>query len=66
MAKNHPFFIEIGQGLSLMIGLPTINSWETNKRPLNPKQGTFGFNSQTKSLEYFNGKDWYKCEMGEA
>lgn len=63
MAKNQPLLIDIGQGLSLMIGLPTIASWKTKDRPNTPKRGIFGFNTDTKSLEYFDGKDWYSAKM---
>lgn len=56
--------IDIGQGLSLMIGLPTISSWKTRERPQNVKRGTLGFNSQTKSLEYYDGKNWLEAPMG--
>lgn len=63
MAKNSPLFVNIGQGLSMMIGLPILTTWETAGRPKNPKKGTFGFNTQTYSLEYWDGSDWYKCQM---
>jgi len=68
MAKNSQLLVDLGlgQGLSLMIGLPTIASWTNRDRPKNPKQGTFGLNSQTKSLEYFNGSYWLAAPMGEA
>lgn len=65
MAKNSPFFINVGPGLSMMIGLPTINSWDTKDRPKNPKPGTFGFNSETNNIEYWNGTDWLAAPMGE-
>jgi hypothetical protein len=55
--------MDIGQGLSLMLGLPRINSWDTPGRPKNAKNGTFGFNSETNSLEYFDGTDWYTARM---
>jgi hypothetical protein len=61
--NNSTILMDIGQGLSLMLGLPRINSWETSDRPKNAKRGTFGFNSQTNSLEYFNGSDWYSAVM---
>lgn len=64
MAKNSPLLIDLGQGLSLMIGLPTISSWNNTNRPKNAKAGTFGFNTQTKSLEYWDGTEWYSAEMG--
>ena len=63
MAKNQPLLIDIGQGLSLMIGLPTIASWQTKNRPKHAKRGTFGFNLDTKSLEYNDGTDWYSAKM---
>jgi hypothetical protein len=55
--------MDIGQGLSLMLGLPRINSWKTISRPKKPKRGTFGFNSKTNSLEYFDGSDWFSASM---
>ena len=65
MATNRPLFVDIGQGLSLMLGLPTVSTWETGNRPKDAKVGTFGFNSQTKSLEYWNGRRWLKVEMSD-
>lgn len=65
-AKNYPLLMDIGEGLSLMIGLPTIATWESGTRPKDAKEGTFGFNSQTNSLEYWNGKDWFAAEMAQA
>jgi len=65
MAKNAPLLIDIGQGLSLMVGLPTIASWNTDERPKKAKRGTFGFNIQTQRLEYWSGADWYAAEMKE-
>lgn len=65
MAKNSPLIIDIGQGLSLMVGLPTIASWKTNERPRNAKRGTFGFNIQTQKLEYWSGSAWYAASMKE-
>lgn len=61
--KKHPLLIDIGQGLSLMMGMPTIDSWKTAERPKNPKAGTFGFNLQTSSLEYWNGSNWLSAFM---
>jgi hypothetical protein len=45
MAKNSSVLINIGQGMSIMAGLPTINAWDEDKRPKNPKPGTIGFNT---------------------
>ncbi len=66
MAKNAPLLVDIGQGLSLMIGLPRIDSWNTPGRPKHVRRGTFGFNFQTNSLEYFNGSYWLAASMSEA
>lgn len=61
--NSSTILMDIGQGLSLMLGLPRVDSWDTSGRPKNAKTGTFGFNSQTKSLEYFDGTDWFSAKM---
>jgi len=66
MATNSPLFIELGQGLSLMTGLPTINSWGDDNRPEEPKKGTIGFNTETYQLEYFDGSGWYGVALSKA
>lgn len=48
-----------------MMGLPRISSWDTRGRPKKAKEGTFGFNSQTASLEYFNGSHWMEARLSE-
>ena len=63
MAKNSPFLIDIGQGLSMMLGMPTIASWNNAGRPKKPKPGTFGFNFQTSNLEFWDGTAWFAAEM---
>ena len=63
MAKNSQLLVNIGQGLSIMVGLPRITSWTTAGRPKKPKSGTFGFNTQTNSLEYWNGSDWLTASL---
>jgi len=63
MPRKTPLLVEIGQGLSIMVGLPTIAFWTTKGRPKKPKKGTFGFNSQTSSLEFWNGTTWLKAQM---
>lgn len=65
MSKNAPLLVDIGQGLSIMAGLPTIAYWDTAGRPKNPRLGTFGFNFQTNSLEYWNGTVWLTAVMSE-
>jgi len=66
MGDNSSIMIDIGQGLSLMLGLPRIKSWDTKERPVKPKQGMFGFNLQTNSLEYYNGNYWLTAPMNKA
>jgi hypothetical protein len=63
MAKNSPLLINIGQGMSIMAGLPTLAFWETPQRPQNPKSGTIGFNTSTKSLEYWDGTNWLTAPL---
>ncbi len=65
MPKNSPLLIDVGPGLSIMIGLPTIDSWDTSARPKKAKKGTFGFNSQTNNLEYWDGTNWFAAPMNE-
>lgn len=65
MPKNNPLLMDLGQGLSLMLGLPTISSWKTADRPKKAKAGTFGFNVQTNQLEYWDGTDWLAASMSE-
>lgn len=65
MPKNSNQLINIGQGLSIMVGLPTINSWDSQTRPKNAKRGTFGFNSETNNLEYSDGSNWFTAPMDE-
>lgn len=66
MPASKQILLDIGEGLSLMIGLPSIATWDNKTRPKNAKNGTFGFNTQTNSLEYFDGKSWYGGLMNKA
>lgn len=66
MNKNSPAFLDIGQGLFIMLGLPRIPTWKNETRPKNAKKGTMGFNTQTHSLEYWNGTSWYAASMTTA
>lgn len=65
MPKHSPLFIDLGNGLSIMVGLPTIKSWNTADRPEKAKPGTFGFNFQTNNLEYWDGTAWFVAAMSE-
>ena len=65
MSKTSQLLIDIGQGLSMMIGLPTISSWNTAGRPKKARTGAIGFNFQTNNLEYWDGTDWFAAPMSE-
>jgi hypothetical protein len=65
MPKNSPLFIDIGHGLSIMTGLPTIASWDTAGRPKKAMRGIFGFNYQTNNLEYWDGSVWFSAPMSK-
>jgi len=65
MSKNSPLLIDIGQGLSIMVGLPTIATWDSAGRPKKARAGTFGFNFQTNNLEYWDGTTWLAVSMSE-
>jgi len=65
MPNNQTLLVNLGRGLSLAAGLPTITSWNTRGRPKKPKMGTFGFNSQTSNLEYWNGTNWLAAAMNK-
>lgn len=66
MAQSSQLYIDIGQGFSLAVGLPTIPTWETATRPEAPKRGMLGFNSQTKQLEFWDGAGWLVAKMSES
>lgn len=65
LSKNASTYLEIGSGLSVLIGLPRIPTWNTAGRPKNPKAGTIGFNSQTQSLEFWEGNFWTAMPMDQ-
>lgn len=63
MQKNSQFILDLGQGLSLLIGDVTIPTWNKEERPKKAKVGTFGFNLSTNSLEFWDGTNWWAAEM---
>jgi hypothetical protein len=63
MANNFPLYVDLGQDLSMLIGVPTISTWVTEKRPTRVKRGTIGFNTETQTLEYWDGSAWYGATM---
>ncbi len=66
MAKNNQILLDIGKGLTLAVGLPTIGIWEGSNRPKNAKRGTLGFNTETNSVEFFDGTIWFRAQMVKA
>lgn len=66
MTKNSQLLVDIGNGVTLAMGLPTLGSWKTSSRPKNAKRGTFGFNLETTSLEYWDGREWYRVGMTKS
>lgn len=65
MAKKSQLLVDLGQGLTMALGLPSIASWKTGTRPKNAKRGTFGFNQDTRSLEFWDGEEWFRAQMSE-
>jgi len=63
MTRSQSIFIDIGEGLSMMIGLPAISTWKTQSRPKKAKRGTLGFNLQTNRLELYDGSNWYEAPL---
>jgi hypothetical protein len=63
MPGYQPLYIDIGQGLSMLVGLPTVGSWDNDGRPKNAKSGTLGYNTQTRSVEYWDGTDWFAAKL---
>lgn len=59
MSKNTPLYLDIGNGLSIMMGFPGIATWDTAGRPSNPKAGTIGFNTQANQLEIWVISSWF-------
>lgn len=55
--------MDIGQGLSMTLGIPIIADWTSPDRPKSPKKGTFGFNSDTNSFEFWNGSTWLTSKL---
>ncbi len=65
MPKNSSLLIDIGQGIMMTLGFPTLILWNTDSRPKNPRRGTFGFNTETSSLEFFDGSSWFTGSMSQ-
>lgn len=68
MAAKTPstLLMDIGDGLFMMVGLPRLVLWRTRERPKKAARGTFGYNYQTSSLEYFDGLVWYAASLSKA
>ena len=66
VSTGSPILMNVGQGLSIMLGLPKLKSWKTKERPKVVTRGIFGFNSQTNSLEYFDGSSWFAAPLSKS
>lgn len=56
--KNQPFYLDIGDGLSIMLGAPRMAIWGTNGRPQIPRTGEYGINDELGQLEVWDGSQW--------
>ena len=63
MANKKSLLVNLGQGLSIMLGFPSVATWKTSTRPKKAKKGTLGFNTQTNNLEYWDGSSWWSVRM---
>lgn len=68
MAVKNPssLLMDIGDGLFMVVGLPKLALWKTRERPKKAARGTFGYNYQTSSLEYFDGSVWFAASLSKA
>jgi hypothetical protein len=57
-SKNSNLYYNIGNDLSIMLGSPTLPTWNNSGRPAVGKLGLFGFNTETGKLEVYNGSTW--------
>ena len=58
LSKNGSYYLEVDEGLAVMVGMPMLPNWNTSGRPLTPKSYMYGFNSDTSKLEMWNGSAW--------
>lgn len=66
ISKNISTYIDIGSGLSVIVGYPRIPTWNTAGRPKNVKAGTIGFNIETRCLEFWDGDIWGNISTEET
>lgn len=57
-SKNSNLYYNIGNDLSIMLGSPTLATWNTAGRPAVGKLGLFGFNTETGKLEVYKDGAW--------
>lgn len=56
---NRNYFIKLGGGLWTQLSKLRMPTWGTNTRPDTPKEGTYGYNIETNTLEIYDGTAWY-------
>lgn len=57
-SPNNQLLIDSIGGKVLQIGNSRLNTWNTAGRPTSPKDGTFGFNTQTVAIDVWDGAAW--------
>jgi hypothetical protein len=56
--SNAELYLDIGSGLSMRLGGPRIPMWNTSGRPAAPLDGIYGLNTDTNTIEAWNGTTW--------
>ena len=57
-SANANLYLGIGSNLSIELGLPRLPNWNTAGRPSPAKNFVYGFNTDTSTLEMWNGAAW--------
>lgn len=55
---NAELYLDIGSGLSMRLGGPRMPMWNTAGRPAAPLDGIYGLNTDTNTIEAWNGSSW--------
>ena len=63
MSAPHPIFLDVGNGLRILLGSHDIVTWVTATRPVNPEPGTLGFNTETNQIELWYESSWFTLPL---
>jgi len=66
MGNRSSFVLDIGKGISIALGTPKISTWDFRTRPKKVNSGVIGLNTQTNTIELFDGKKWLVAFMEES